>query len=132
MSNKKNYLKLLRPSHWVKNLIITLPLVLSLKIDFTTLPRFIIGFMSFSFLASAGYILNDIRDVENDRTHPVKMNRPLANGSINISNAILIALILIIISLSFSFYLGRIPFFICIFIFTKLFLLNNWKATSIY
>ena len=118
MSNKKNYLKLLRPTHWVKNLIIALPLVLSLKIDFTTLPKFIIGFISFSFLASAGYILNDIRDIENDRAHPIKMNRPLANGSINLSNALLVALTLIIISISLSFYLGRIPFYICIFYFS--------------
>ena len=118
MSNKKNYLKLLRPTHWVKNLIIALPLALSLKITFTTLPKFIIGFISFSFLASAGYILNDIRDIENDRAHPIKMNRPLANGSINLSNALLIALTLIIISISLSFYLGRIPFYICIFYFS--------------
>lgn len=72
MLNKSNYIQLLRPSHWVKNLIIALPLLLSMQFNSHLLTSLFLGFLSFSLLASGSYILNDIKDIENDRLHLVK------------------------------------------------------------
>ena len=72
MLNNSNYIQLLRPSHWVKNLIIALPLLLSMQFNSHLLTSLFLGFLSFSLLASGSYILNDIKDIENDRLHLVK------------------------------------------------------------
>ena len=79
---KNKYLQLLRPTHWIKNIIIALPVVLSNQINYNSLVNLSLGFISFSLLASAGYILNDIKDIENDRRHAIKKNRPIAAGEI--------------------------------------------------
>src|SRR5690606_16213219 len=55
-----------------------------------------IAFLIFSFTASAIYILNDYRDIESDKLHPEKKNRPLAKGSVKKTTAILIILLLIL------------------------------------
>jgi 4-hydroxybenzoate polyprenyltransferase len=72
MLNNSNYIQLLRPSHWIKNLIIALPLLLSMQFNTQLLFSLLLGFLSFSLLASGSYILNDIKDIENDRLHLVK------------------------------------------------------------
>ena len=95
---KNKYLQLLRPTHWIKNIIIALPVVLSNQINYNSLVNLLLGFISFSFLASAGYILNDIKDIENDRQHAIKRNRPIAAGEVDINNAFIISLFLIIVS----------------------------------
>ena len=69
---KNKYLQVLRPTHWIKNIIIALPVVLSNQINYNSLTNLLLGFISFSLLASAGYILNDIKDIENDRQHAIK------------------------------------------------------------
>ncbi len=113
-----NYIKLIRPSHWVKNLILLLPLALSMKIEENSVINTLMGFISFSLIASAGYILNDIRDIENDRLHNIKRNRPLANGSVSVSNSFLLAIILITTSFFISYKLGKNPLIIIIIYFT--------------
>lgn len=85
------YLKLLRIEQWVKNFFVFIPLFFSGNI---THPQFLIksifAFVVFSFIASSIYILNDYKDIEADKKHPEKMNRPLANGSISKKSAWLI------------------------------------------
>lgn len=63
------------------------------------------GFIAFSFIASSIYILNDYRDIEDDRRHPVKSKRPLASGAVAKSSALLIALILIIAGFGFAWWI---------------------------
>jgi decaprenyl-phosphate phosphoribosyltransferase len=109
---KNKYLRLIRPKHWIKNLIIALPLILSNNFNASSLSNLGLGIISFCFLASAGYILNDIRDVENDRLHPIKRNRPLASGIINIGSAFYLSLILITGSLLLSFIINKWAFLI--------------------
>lgn len=104
---KNKYLKLIRPKHWVKNFIIALPLVLSNNLNFNSLFNLLLGIFAFSLLASGGYILNDIRDIENDRLHLTKRNRPLAKGIINISSAFYLSILLIIGSFFLSFYINK-------------------------
>ena len=75
--------KLLRPHQYIKNFFIFLPLFFALKItDTHLLLNATIAFIAFSLTASAIYILNDYFDIEDDRRHPEKKNRPLASGVI--------------------------------------------------
>jgi 4-hydroxybenzoate polyprenyltransferase len=62
----------------------------------------IAGFISFSLIASAGYIFNDLLDLENDKKHPAKKMRPVPSGSVKISTAIIILFILLLFGLSIS------------------------------
>jgi 4-hydroxybenzoate polyprenyltransferase len=91
------YLKLIRPKDWAKNLFLFLPAFFSG--DFFNpdklMPLFA-GFISFSFAASCIYILNDYRDIEDDRKHPAKKTRPLAAGTVSKSAALALAALLFI------------------------------------
>ena len=83
-----DFIKLIRVKHFFKNIIIFLPLVFSgLFFNMSLFLRVIYGFLCFSLIASCIYIINDIRDYENDRKHPTKKNRPIASGAISIKRA---------------------------------------------
>lgn len=89
------YLKLMRIRHWIKNLLVLLPLVCSGRIIEKNLLRTsCLGMVSFCFLSSVIYIINDIMDRNKDRLHPKKKNRPIASGAISVSSAIKFAVIL--------------------------------------
>lgn len=78
------YLKLMRVKHYIKNLLIFLPAFFSGDIfQIEAVIRIFWGFLAFSLIASAIYIINDIHDVEKDRQHPVRCCRPIASGRIN-------------------------------------------------
>ena len=80
----KRYIKLLRVKHYIKNLLIFVPLFFSGKLyDMERLKYGFFGFIVFSLISSAVYILNDYKDIEKDRKHPVKKERPLASGCIS-------------------------------------------------
>jgi decaprenyl-phosphate phosphoribosyltransferase len=89
------YLKLLRIKHYIKNALIFLPWLLSNGQINNVFYDLILGFIAFSSLASFGYILNDINDLQTDRLHPTKRYRPLASGEITIKSGILIAILLL-------------------------------------
>lgn len=100
-------IKLMRPHQYIKNLFIFLPLFFALKItDINLLINTIIAFIAFSLTASAIYIFNDYHDIEEDKTHPKKKNRPLASGAISKFKAIIIMNILAILGISFMFVLS--------------------------
>jgi len=90
--------RLLRTHQWVKNFLIFIPSVLAgtifLKINLLNLG---LGFIAFSLIASATYILNDLVDLESDRAHVSKRYRPLAEGSVSIKNGILMLLFLTVL-----------------------------------
>lgn len=90
--------KLMRPHQYVKNLFIFLPLFFALKITDTELfLNAAIGFIAFSLTASAIYTLNDYHDIEEDREHPKKKNRPLASDAVSKRQAIIIMLMLFLV-----------------------------------
>lgn len=103
----KNYLKLIRPKHWIKNLLIFIPIITSNLIAKDNILTCILGFLSFSLMASFIYIINDIKDIEKDRNHPRKKTRPLASGKISKKNAIILGIILIILSFALNFYINK-------------------------
>jgi len=90
-------IKLMRPHQYIKNFFIFLPLFFALKItNIDLLINAFIAFIAFSLTASAIYILNDYHDIEEDKQHPKKKNRPLASGAISKSKAVVIMLTLAI------------------------------------
>ncbi len=92
------YFQALRPWQWMKNVLIFVPYFLTLGLKTIPLNMLIITFILFSFFVSGTYILNDIRDIENDKYHPQKKLRPIASGLISIKNARVYAFVLLILS----------------------------------
>jgi len=98
MEKIRSCLKLMRIKHYIKNLLIFLPLIFSL--NFTNIQAditVVIGFLLFSFTCSIVYIINDAQDVEKDRNHPEKCKRPIASGKVSIKEAYILASVLFII-----------------------------------
>lgn len=96
----RNYLRLLRPRQWIKNLAVFTAITFGGQL-FTpsVLITVIYGFAVFCCLSSAIYVTNDIFDINKDRLHPFKRFRPLANKDIPIPHAVVIAVILSLIAL---------------------------------
>lgn len=99
----KDYIKLLRVKHYIKNLLVFAPLFFSMNFfQVDILLKNSIGFLIFCLVSSVVYILNDLKDIEKDRNHPEKKNRPLASGRISKKVALLIAATLFLFSIIFS------------------------------
>lgn len=85
----RDYFITLRPHQWIKNFFVLVPAFFAGKIGvLVSGPQLALTFLAFCLMASAVYILNDIVDVEKDRLHEVKSNRPLAARRITRSSAI--------------------------------------------
>ncbi len=103
----RDFLILLRPHHYIKNLFIFLPLFFTgqvIVIDKSLIA--LLSFISFSLSASAVYIFNDYNDIQDDKKHPLKKNRPLASGSIKPKPALLLMIFLFILSFSLMAYIS--------------------------
>ena len=101
------WLRLLRPLHWTKNLLVFAPaLTASLILEPEVLAKAVLAFISFCSAASAGYVLNDLTDLNNDRDHPEKGSRPIGSGQLKISTAIGIGVASIACALATGFTLG--------------------------
>jgi 4-hydroxybenzoate polyprenyltransferase len=101
--NPKALILLLRPHQWLKNLILFFPPFLS-GVLFTPgiLQKGFLPFFTFCLASSATYVFNDVRDVEQDRVHPRKKHRPIANGTISVPQSTIIGLCLLVGSLLLS------------------------------
>lgn len=101
---------LLRVHHWPKNLFIFIPAFFAgALVDTAVFLRLIQGLACFSLVASTVYIVNDYRDREKDRLHPVKKNRPLASGQVSPALALTLAGLLLVIAIPWGFVLA--PYF---------------------
>jgi len=99
MLKTKNIIQEMRLYQWIKNLLIFTPLIFVNKLfDLSLLGKTTIAFLSFSLMASAVYVLNDIFDLPKDRLHPKKKERPLASGKINLLAAKILLMILFVAS----------------------------------
>ncbi len=96
----------LRPRQWVKNLFVLAPLVFAEHAgDGALAIRAAVAFTLFSLLSGCVYLLNDIVDVESDRTHPVKRHRPIASGRLPVARARLSLAVLIVFTVAASIFL---------------------------
>ena len=102
----KNILKLMRVKHYLKNILVFLPLVFSSQLfEANYFLNTFIGFISFCFISSSVYIINDIKDVNKDRLHKIKKNRPIASGKVSIKVALILFGVLTIISLFINIFI---------------------------
>lgn len=101
-----NYLKLIRVKHWFKNLLVFLPIIFSLNLfNYNYLSCSVLAFFVFCFSSSIVYVINDICDIEKDRKHPIKKNRPLASGKITIKNAKILIIFLAVVNIFLFFFM---------------------------
>lgn len=105
----KYYIKLMRPFHWVKNLLIFVPLFFNGRIlSISKVWLLIVAFLAFSFIASSVYILNDVKDADKDRLHPKKRFRPIASGKVSKKQAVIFWIFLFTISILLMGLIGNI------------------------
>ena len=91
----KHYIKLLRPKDWAKNLFLFIPSFFAGNIfNLKEILSLSAGFVTFCCFASSIYIINDYRDIEDDRRHPQKCKRPLAAGLVRKPIALLLCIFL--------------------------------------
>jgi 4-hydroxybenzoate polyprenyltransferase len=101
-------LRLLRPRQWVKNLLLFAALVFARQLF---VPRSLalagLAFVAFCLASSSVYAVNDLVDVERDREHPEKRNRPIASGAVTPGSAAALAALLTLAALGIAFAIGR-------------------------
>jgi 4-hydroxybenzoate polyprenyltransferase/phosphoserine phosphatase len=89
-------LRALRPQQWLKNVLVFVPMLSDLAFDWQTFLLSLMAFVALSFTASAGYAVNDLLDLADDRSHPRKRNRPFASGAVSVrTGTFLIPLLLL-------------------------------------
>jgi 4-hydroxybenzoate polyprenyltransferase len=99
-------IKTLRPAQWTKNTAIVVPLIFDIKLfKIEPLSRTLVGFIMLCLISGTVYLINDLVDIENDRQHPTKRNRPLPSGQLSKSVAIGAAIFIPVIVLPLSFLL---------------------------
>jgi len=102
----KNILLLIRPHQWIKNFFLFAPLFFSFSFVSEKIIIVCLGFLLFSLAASSIYVLNDYHDIDEDKAHPTKRNRPLASGKVTKSSAKVLIFGLMSLSLFGSFALS--------------------------
>jgi len=96
-------IRLMRPEHWIKNVLVLFPVVSALRMgDARAWLHAGLAAAAFCLLASAGYIVNDVRDRESDRLHPQKKDRPLAAGTVGVPSALVLAGVLAAAGFAFA------------------------------
>jgi 4-hydroxybenzoate polyprenyltransferase len=105
----KHIIKLMRPHQWYKNLLVFLAILfvdfndpLPAVLNLSNYPPLILGFIAFCAVSSAGYIFNDVKDIEEDAAHPEKKDRPLPAGKVSRTQALIIGVALMVGGLALS------------------------------
>ena len=100
-------IKTMRIRQWPKNGFILAALIFDRQLTHPiALARTLAGFILFCMLSSAVYIINDILDIQSDRQHPIKRNRPIASGKLPIRAAIAAAVVMVSVTLVLAYFLS--------------------------
>lgn len=113
----RDYLTLMRPHQYVKNLVLFFPALFALQLTLDhgeIIWKIAIGTVAFSLVASAVYILNDYIDREHDREHPTKKDRPLASGRVKASTALTLMGVLVVLGLGIFAWLSMSALYLAI------------------
>ena len=95
------WLRSLRPDQWIKNAVVFAGLVFGMRLlDPTAVALSLAAFAVFCAASSAVYLLNDVLDLEFDRTHPYKRHRPIASGAVPVRGAALLSAVLAVASMA--------------------------------
>jgi 4-hydroxybenzoate polyprenyltransferase len=120
-------IKTMRPKQWAKNGVLFAALVFDRQLTkLVSLERTIIGFVIFCLLSSAVYIINDILDVQSDRAHPQKKDRPIASGALPVGVAIVFAVVLLVITFPVAYILSPGFALICVLYFVMNLAYSKW------
>ncbi len=123
--------KMLRVHQWMKNALLFVPLLAAHQIsNVEAWFALILAFLSFSLCASSVYIVNDLLDLESDRQHPRKCNRPFASGTVPIYIGVILAPLLLGASFSIALQVGGhfIPWLLFYFIVTCAY---SWRLKTL-
>jgi 4-hydroxybenzoate polyprenyltransferase len=100
-------LRSLRPAQWTKNLVIFAGLIFGQRLLYTdAVVSAAAAFVIFCVLSGVVYLINDVRDREADRRHPLKSQRPIAQGALSVSTALTAAAVLGAVAVTGSFAIG--------------------------
>jgi 4-hydroxybenzoate polyprenyltransferase len=97
----------MRPRQWSKNLLVFAGLVFAAKLgDASRWVEAVAAFVAYCAISSSAYLVNDVRDREDDRLHPVKRARPIARGELSLRAALVLAAVLAALALGLTGALG--------------------------
>ena len=97
----------MRPHQWVKNILVFAPLFLSFQfLNIASIIQAFLAFSAFCLTASGLYIVNDILDIEADRAHPTKRNRPFASGRLSKSWGVSQSIVVLFLAFAIASYLN--------------------------
>ncbi|MCZ6884902.1 MAG: UbiA family prenyltransferase [Alphaproteobacteria bacterium] len=108
------YLRLIRPHQWAKNILLFLPIIAAHSFESGVWMQVMVAFVLFCVCASSTYILNDLFDLQSDRAHPRKKNRPLASGAVPLRHGMVLAPILALTGLTGALWALPLPFFLAL------------------
>jgi decaprenyl-phosphate phosphoribosyltransferase len=103
-SRKSAHIAALRPRQWTKNLVVFAAPLFAFSMNLQSLLGSLLAFTLFCCASSSFYLINDIADVESDRQHPVKCNRPIASGLVKVKVALGMAAVLLGCALAISWW----------------------------
>lgn len=110
-SRLRGLIKAARPHQWLKNLLLFVSIAAAHQLlNFDAMGKVVLAFISFSLLASATYMINDLLDLDTDRAHPRKRRRPFASGAVSIAEGVVAIAVLSIAALTVAAFLP--PFFL--------------------
>jgi 4-hydroxybenzoate polyprenyltransferase len=97
----------MRPRQWTKNLLLFAGIIFAAKLgDPARWVSAVTAFVAYCAASSAAYLVNDVRDAESDRLHPVKRSRPIARGELSPRAACVLAAALALAALTLAGALG--------------------------
>ena len=129
--NLLDALRAMRPHQWVKNILIFAPLILSFKfLNFESIIQAVLAFFAFSLTASGLYIVNDLLDIEADRVHPTKRNRPFASGRLSKTWGVSQSIIILVLAFGIASYLN-IQFLVVLLIYAILSASYSFKLKQV-
>lgn len=128
----KVILKQIRVHQWVKNILIFLPALLGHKTGLADYGNAVWGFFAFSFIASAIYVINDLADIESDRNHPNKRNRPAASGQIKLLTCLKLIPLLLAGGFLISILALDTNFTLILIVYTIITVLYSFKLKKMY
>lgn len=100
-------LKTMRPRQWTKNAFVLAAVVFDRQLtNPVALYRSVLGLAAFCLLSGAVYIINDVLDLEADRIHPYKKNRPIASGALSLPVAVAAVAVILLVTLPVAYWLS--------------------------
>jgi 4-hydroxybenzoate polyprenyltransferase/phosphoserine phosphatase len=107
----RTWVKALRVHQWAKNALVFVPVLAAHRgLDLELLRQAVLGFVAFSLCASSVYVLNDLLDLDSDRQHPTKRERPFASGDLPVRLGAMLAPVLLVAGFTVALWVLPLPF----------------------